>query len=76
MSDDVWVDLPGQFVPAVTRLLDENEKLRADAERYRWLRNLPGNEDMLLALETSCSEPDSPDAFDAAIDAAKWRTNG
>lgn len=48
----------------------EDEAVRKDAERYRWLRQLPGNESMLKALEDACAEPDSPEAFDAAIDAA------
>jgi len=58
----------------LSKALAECEALRADALRYRWLRNIPGNEDMLLALETACSEPDSPEAFDAAIDTARSKS--
>jgi uncharacterized protein (DUF2344 family) len=47
--------------------LAEREKY---AQRYRLVRNLPGNEPLLTLLESICEEPITPEQFDTAIDAA------
>lgn len=44
---------------------EEVERLRADAERYRWLRDCPGG----LTIRAAAAR--TPGAFDAAIDAAR-----
>mgnify|MGYP001474719526 CR=1 FL=1 len=44
---------------------------RKDAERYRLVRLLPGNEELMSLLESICAEPTSPEQFDATIDAAR-----
>lgn len=48
----------------VRRLEAENAALRADAERYRWMRASPG-----LTIRAAAAR--TPEAFDAAIDAAR-----
>lgn len=54
----------------------EVERLREDAERYRWLRQAIATSDLeeqdraLDALNAACGNPVTPSDFDAAIDAA------
>jgi hypothetical protein len=49
-----------------------NELVEKDAERYRYLRTaaIADDEDFLQALEDADANPDTPERFDAAIDAA------
>lgn len=56
----------------------ERDALRADAERYRWLRKYLSTKDMpILCGRGVRDEPDERDAIDAAIDAAtKGGSNG
>jgi len=49
----------------VRLLREENERLRKDAERYRWLRSDAS------AYQAQTILNDQPDAIDAAIDAAR-----
>jgi len=49
----------------VHQLREENERLRKDAERYRWLRSDAS------AYQAQTILNDQPDAIDAAIDAAR-----
>ena len=48
---------------AETQLRAENEALRKDAERYRWLRTADG-------VPITNEEARDPEKYDAAIDAA------
>lgn len=63
---------------AVERLTLERDALLVDAERYRWLRARPLDDDEIFIAVDSTKHPtrwglggDDPDGCDAAIDAAR-----
>ena len=61
------------------RLVAEVEALRADAERYRWLRDVPSSDWAICEWDdlNHCyvREGRKPDVVDAAIDAARGKVN-
>ena len=71
-ADTAWADglCACCLQQEVERLKGEVAAARKDAARYRWLRNLPGNDEAMLALEAACRDPVTPEQFDSAIDAA------
>lgn len=59
-------------------MLPKLERLKADAERYRWLRSRPLDDDEIFIAVDSVNHPgrwglggSDPDGCDAAIDAAR-----
>ena len=60
-----------QEINDLHRLLAE---AKLDATRYAFLRNLPGNPELLAMLNTINADPETPDEFDAVIDAAIAKT--
>ena len=61
-------EMLGRNLEQAQRELDAERK---DAERYRLVRLLPGNEELMSLLESICADPTSPEQFDATIDAAR-----
>jgi hypothetical protein len=51
--------------------IDEVERLHADAERYRWLRDYAGNS-IMRRLMKECR----PDVWDKLVDEAREQDNG
>jgi hypothetical protein len=62
LVNDLWLE--------VLRLRVENEALRKDAERYRWMRD-GNNKDDDRIMSFSGDSLKSGDALDTAIDAAR-----
>jgi len=55
----------------VDSLKDEIERLKADAERYRWLRERMDTKDVSIFKMRNDPDPEVDEEVDAAIDAAR-----
>lgn len=80
-SIDVAFSAMHEAAAEITRLRAEAEALRKDAERYRWLRARPLDDDEIYIAVDSAKYPnrwglggDDPNGCDAAIDATKGTT--
>jgi len=68
-ADDEWesTSVERTLAAEVRRLREENERLRKDAERWRWWRNAPQSEVLRLSHYAF-------DALDTAVDKARSTT--
>ena len=58
----------------VESLRTQLAEAKLDVTRYAFLRNLPGNPELLALLTAINADPETPDEFDAVIDAAIAKT--
>ena len=68
--DDPAGDLTLTTVECIKKLKAENESLRKDAERYRWLRSRLDSKDISIIHMRNDINPEFDDEVDTATDAA------